>query len=110
MNCGSTSERRAEFLETAAAAPRLLVEMKADVSGPGTELVREFIAPESRGIGFNLAKSRFRYNGDEHNDLELKVDLLEQHGFVEVVKPGHVPVYRMTDEFVRLLKGWSPTN
>lgn len=83
--------------------PDLLAEMATDLRGDKTHVVREFVVLPSRRVIFNSAKPRFAYYEEEHEGLRNKIDLLEEHGFVVDVTPEQTPVYRMTDEFEKLL-------
>lgn len=84
--------------------PALLNEMREDLAGDETELIRECVVLPSRGVMFNGGgKRRFAYFGNEHDDLRNKMELLEQHGLLMDVTPGNTPIYRMTDEFVEWL-------
>lgn len=100
----SVPARKPAFDELCEIMPGLLIEMKKDLSEDTTRLIREFVLLPVRGVIFNSTKRRFFYVESEHPDLKNKVDLLEQHGFVVDVTPRNTPIYRMTEEFVRLLR------
>ena len=83
--------------------PRLLAEMKSDFKKEGMDLVREFAILSNRAVCFSSEKKRFIYYEEDHPDLQNKVDLLEQYGFIKDVTPGNTPIYRMNEEFVEWL-------
>jgi hypothetical protein len=82
--------------------------------GDATELTREFVVMPRRDDIFNSgkqyygdehrdstvhsAKNPFAYYEDNHEDLQSKIDLLEQHGLVVRVTLGRPPMYRMSEE------------
>jgi len=100
----------AAFKRLAGMMPGLFEEMKEDLSSEGSEVVREFVPLGKEGIRFNHGgKARFEYYGDVHPQLRNRVDILEDHGFVRVVRVGkYTKIYRMTEEFVSLLVSWQP--
>ena len=49
-------------------------------------------------------KARFVYYEDKYENLMNKIDVLKNHGFVEDVTFGNLPLYRMTDKFIELLR------
>ncbi len=97
---GAPPTLEAVFRKLASLMPDLLAEMKADLSKE--PVVREFILPYNRNVIFGHTKKRFSYFQSEHEDLENKVDLLEQHGLVTDVTIGNAAIYRMSEELV----GW----
>ena len=84
--------------------PHLLAEMKADLAGDGKGHVREFfVLPNDRvGLG-RIEKLRFFYFEDQHENLRGKLDILDNAGYIDDVTPGRTPIFRMSEDFVRLL-------
>jgi hypothetical protein len=92
------------FLEAERLMPELIAQMRADVRGDETELVREFIILPTPSVPCNSTKPRFAYFESEFPHLELQVDWLEEMGLVVDVTPGDALFYRMVPEFVRWLR------
>ena len=84
--------------------PDLLAEMKADVVGDKTGLVRELVLLPSRGVIFNGSKPRFLYYEDAHSDLRNKISLLSDDHYLSEVSTTDTPIFRMSEQFVRLLR------
>ncbi len=97
------SKRNGAFRRVEAQMPSVIGEMRTDLKGDGSLVVREIAIIPSRNLIFNSSKRRFVYYEDEHEDLRPKIDILEQAGFLELVRSGDFPFYRMSDEFVELL-------
>lgn len=84
--------------------PKLLNEMREDIENDETKLIRECVLLSSRTIMFNGdGRQLFAYYKDEHDDLQNKMILLEQHNLLTDVTPNNTPIYRMTEELVDLL-------
>lgn len=99
------TESEGVFLEAQRLMPELITEMRADVQGDSTELVREFVVLYSRNVMFGHNKPRFVYYLTDHANLSVQVDWLEEMGAVVDVTPGDAPIYRMVPEFVSWLRG-----
>jgi hypothetical protein len=84
--------------------PELIAEMRDDVRGDTSKLVREFAVLPSTGVIFNSTKARFAYYESQHPDLILQADWLEEMGLIVDVTPSNVPIYRMMPEFVEWLR------
>lgn len=85
--------------------PSLIAEMRTDVRGDGTGLVREFWVLPTAGVVVNSSKDRFRYHESEHPDLGNQISWLEDEALVRDVTPGNAPVFRFTSEFYDWLRG-----
>lgn len=85
--------------------PELIAEMKKDFEGEGGKFVREFfvLQKKTHHLG-GSSKPRFIYYEEEHENLRGKLDILENHGYITDVTPGNTPIYRMTEDFVRLVR------
>jgi len=104
------SALKREFDRLVGMMPELLAEMKEDLSKVENKFVREFVGLGNRRVVFNHGKPRFEYYGDEHQDLQNKIDMIEAVGFIYVVHVGeYSKIYRMTEEFVSLLLAWNGT-
>lgn len=94
----------ADFGKVRSLMPELIMEIKQDLDSDESNLMREFVLLPSKNIPFNSSKLRFAYFEDEHHNLIGKVDILADHGYVFDVTPGNTPIYRMTEEFISLVK------
>ena len=65
--------------------------------------MREFFVMSRRHVLGGSEKHRFIYYEEDHDNLRGKIDVLENLGYVADVTPGNTPIYRMTEEFVRLV-------
>lgn len=86
----------------------LMSEMRADLSAPGAEFVREFfVLPNRRVILGGSSKPRFIYYEEGHQNLRGMLDVLEERGYVVNVTPlgNNALIYRMTEELLKYLRG-----
>lgn len=91
-------ERGGEFREIREKMPALLEEMQEDLEEDPH--VREFIVLDKRTIQFGHQKPRFEYYRDEHDGLDGKLTILENHGFIQRLPHPSTPMYRLSEEFV----------
>jgi hypothetical protein len=91
------------FLQIKEQMPALVAEMKKDLEGNQGKFVREFFVMSRQHILGGSDKPRFIYFEEDHENLRGKIDILENHGYLTDVTPGNVPIYRMSEEFVRLV-------
>ncbi|MCX5831581.1 MAG: hypothetical protein NT140_06810 [Deltaproteobacteria bacterium] len=99
------TESEGVFLEAERLMPELIAEMREDVRGDGSELIRELVIQPSRSVIFNSEKPRFFYVEKEHENLQLKIDWLDEMGLLIDITVGNAPIYRMVPEFIRWLRG-----
>lgn len=98
------SKEEEQFRNVVSKIPDLIDEIKKDLSNPEQSLVREFfISKKSYSLNAGDSPS-FVYYVDDHPGLQNKVHILENSGYVRDITPGNAPMYRMTEDFVRLLK------
>ena len=90
------------FRKVASRMPDLIAEMKKDFAKKGNEFIREFFIISKRWT-LNVSSSVFRYYFEDHENLQGKVHILENCGFVYDVTPGNAKKYRMTEEFVAMV-------
>jgi hypothetical protein len=84
--------------------PDLIDEIKKDLNDPEQSLIREFFISK-KAYSLNVGDTPcFIYYSDDHPGLQSKVHILENQGYVRDITPGNAPMYRMTEDFVRLLK------
>lgn len=100
-----TTRAKKQFLAAKKQMPELMAEMKADLSTDDGQHVREFFVLEKRSHRLGgSSKPRHVYYVEEHGDLHGKLSILENRGYIIDVTPGNTPVYRMTEEFVELVR------
>lgn len=99
--------RNTEFQQLNETMPELLTEMQNDLSG--SQFKREFVLVAHAGsIGISDG-SCFEYYTSQHEDLSAKVMILEEKGWLtDVTESEYTPRYRMTEEFVSLLRNATP--
>ncbi len=81
--------------------PELIAEMEKDIAG--TPHTREFFLVSRKWV-MNSRTPRFFYYFEDHDNLEGKAQILENHGFIMDVTVSNAKLYRMTEEFVELLQ------
>jgi hypothetical protein len=102
-NFVSASEKK--FKKVQNMMPELITQFKTDLSTEDNKLIREFfVLPNNRVCLGGSEKPRLIYYEEEHKGLRNKIDILENQGFLIDVTPGNAPIYRMTEEFVELIK------
>lgn len=84
--------------------PALIAEMKKDLEEENGKFVREFFVMSRRHVLGGSEKPRFIYYEEDHDNLRGKIDILENHGYLADVTPGNTPIYRMSEEFVNLVR------
>lgn len=109
------TDRRREQKESATAKrdfksvrdqmPELIAEMKTDLAVESQRFVREFFVLPNRKVCLGGSeKPRLIYYVEDHGDLHGKLSILENHGYIIDVTPKNTPIYRMTEEFVALVR------
>jgi gas vesicle protein len=95
-------ERRKTFEKVVQQMPKLIAEMKADLTGEGNQAVREFfVIPQ--GANLNVRGKMFTYHPEQHENLEGKLATLQNRQYIIDVTPGNAKKYRMSEEFVELV-------
>jgi hypothetical protein len=97
-----TKSIEAAFLKVKASMPELILEMKKDLTDEGNAFTREFFIISKSWI-LNVVDPCFVYYFEDHENLQGKIHILENYGFVIDVTPGNAKKYRMTEGFVELL-------
>lgn len=82
--------------------PDLISEIKNDLSDPNQEFIREFFIAKKVWT-INSGERRLIYYEEEHPKIWEMVNVLDNLGYVTKVKSGTAPIYRMTEDFVRLI-------
>ncbi|HOT72166.1 MAG TPA: hypothetical protein PLX18_00075 [Anaerohalosphaeraceae bacterium] len=85
--------------------PKLIEEMKGDLSKEENKFIRNFFILAKRAIP-NTSSKCFFYVFEDHEDLQGKINILENYGYVIDITPSNVKIkkYRMTEEFVELIR------
>ncbi len=69
-----------------------------------TKLIREFFVLRNRHVKIGIpTKPRRIYFEEDYENLQNKLDILEDYGFITDVRVGNAPIYRMTPELVQFL-------
>jgi len=97
-----TKSIEAVFLKVKTSMPELIAEMKEDLTKAGNEFNREFFIVSKRWT-LNVVGPCFVYYFEDHEDLQGKIHVLENYGFVIDVTPGNAKKYRMIEDFVELV-------
>jgi hypothetical protein len=92
---------RPEYPEIEQHMPELLAEMSADLKG--APLIREFVILDSKGNIYN-GDGVFVYYRESHDQLEPKLQVLQNQGLIVDHTYNNVDRYRFTEEFVKYLK------
>lgn len=92
-----------QFEEIKNAMPKLIKEMKVDLSKPHLKIKREFFVNPNRSIRLNVPSDTLVYYENDHIALKDNMVLLENKGFITDITPGNAPKYRMSEEFVELI-------
>lgn len=101
----SARDCETEFAEAKRVMPELIKEMRDDISTDTSGTVREFFVLPNRRVSLGgSSQRRFAYYEEEHDNLLGKIAVLENKGLVFDVTPGNAPVFRMTEEFIELVK------
>ena len=82
--------------------PKLIAEMKVDLSKPEQSLIRDFYVTKKTWI-INASKPTLMYYYEDQPDLDNKVVVLVNHGYVMDTSGRNRPLFRMTEEFVELV-------
>jgi hypothetical protein len=83
--------------------PALFEEMRQDIQDDKSHSTREFFIVPNKRLSVNSSKPRFIYYEDEHPHLRLQVERLFHAGYFDDVTVGNTPIYRMKENFVKLL-------
>ena len=97
-------KKQKSFLNTKAQMPNFIVELKSDLSDSPD--VREFfVLPKGVTLGGSeIPRFIYHYEKKSGNNLENKMQILENMFYVSVKNPKNTPIYRMTEDFVKLVK------
>lgn len=99
----SSAKIKSDFHKIKGLMAQLISEIKGDLSNPEFCVVREFVILPNERVIFSKSQKRFVYFEDLHDDLQNKITMLENHGYIIDITPGNTPIYLMTEEFVKLV-------
>ena len=99
----SKKEENRQFDEIKKIMPKLIIEMKEDLSKPNLKIKREFFVNPNKSVRLNVPSDTLVYYENEHIGLNDNMILLENKGFITDITPGNASKYRMTEEFVELI-------
>jgi hypothetical protein len=103
-DCEAKAREAERFQNAVSQMPDLISEMKKDLYNPELRPIREFfVAKKAWTINFG-EEPRFIYYEEDHAGLRGKAKVLDNFGYVIEVRPGTLPIYRMTEDFVKLIK------
>ena len=92
------------FLRVISLMPRLIAEMKKDLTKEENKYIREFfIMSKHHVLNLDPEKRYFVYYFEEHSDLQGKMNILENYGFIKDITSKNVNKYRLTEEFIELI-------
>lgn len=94
---------RRRFEEVRALMPGLIAAMQKDLLEDKSGTVREF-CPLNPDAIFGATGLLLYYDPADFPNLENSIHVLENHRYILDVSEGHTPRYRLTEEFVRLVK------
>ena len=99
------SGRQGEFDGLASSMPDLIRVIKEVLSTEEGRFAREFVPLHNPREVFGAGdKKRFLLYQEQLSDLFEQVAILEDHGFIEDMMEGDAPAYRMSEEFVAMVK------
>lgn len=100
----SRDETKQQFERVRAQMPELIAEMKHDLNSEGHGTIRDVLVIERDVmISTGAMQSKFAFYRDDHEDLDGKVTVLENCGYVRLIESGPFPTYRLTEHFVQLI-------
>lgn len=92
------------FKHVFAAAPKLISELKSEMSLPVNAQVQEFVVLANMGIVFESDRRRLRILESDHPDLYNQISLMQEAGLLRKNLETAAPIYRMSTEFIATLK------
>lgn len=97
---------KAKFLKVKNLMPGLIADIKKDLTAEGNSLIRELFIL-SNHWHLNVANPHLEYYFEEHENLQGKMHILENHEFINDVTPSpkSLKKYRLTEKFVELILG-----
>jgi hypothetical protein len=115
-DCEASAQRRLEqrgaitsdvdgvLVEAERLMPELIGEMRADIQGDQSELVREFVVLPDPGIPYGWPPGHFEYYESSHPGLLNMLSWLEESSLIVDIAPGDMPAYRISPVFQAWLR------
>lgn len=100
----AAQERKQRFSELQSLMKSLFEEIIIDLNGDNSGTIREFVILPNDRVTFNSSLPRFSYFESTHPHVRNQCALLREAGYIQDVSVGSAPIFRMSEEFVRLLK------
>jgi hypothetical protein len=101
----ATRKELRQFKDLQARMPDLFKAMAESLRSDAVGWPREFMILPNPGVTFGgLSKPRVRYNESEHPNLRSCFDLLRTAGYFEDATIQDIPIFKMREHFVPLLK------
>jgi hypothetical protein len=101
-------QSRRRFAEVAKSNPSLIQEMRDDIMNPANSSVRSFILMHSKGNHFVPDGQQYLcYYEEDHWNLRGQVSILESHKWIEDTTTTNAPRFKMSEEFVALLRSYN---
>jgi hypothetical protein len=97
------AEADASFKKLQRAMSALLDEIKEDLVREADKHIRELVVLPNEHVTFNSDRPRFAYFESKHVGLKDKLATLASAGYLECVRPGQTPIYRLREHFVERL-------
>jgi hypothetical protein len=94
------ASHEAPYRKVQSLLPELIAEMSADLKS--NPLVREFFVVSERWV-MNYPDSCFAYYLEKHENLQGKIHILENHGFVVDITTSTAKKYRIMEDFAEYL-------
>lgn len=98
------------FQEVLSIMPELLLAMAQALKDKELMLIREFfVLPHRKLILGGSSKPRLIFYEEDYENLLNKLDILEDYGFIDDVRVGNAPIFRISPELVKCLltDNWS---
>jgi hypothetical protein len=83
--------------------PEFFEGLRDEMAKPGFQGIREFAIVDSSRDTFVSEDVRFVFYADEVPKLKNTVEQLEEHGFIDGISRGRIPLYRMRETFLTAL-------
>lgn len=83
--------------------PKLIGEMKDDLEDEKHRFAREFYIVE-KGAVLNITGKYLAYYFEDHEDLQDKINILENYEYITDITSNNIKKYKMTEEFVELIR------
>ncbi|MBP8699912.1 MAG: hypothetical protein KBH82_12865 [Syntrophorhabdaceae bacterium] len=92
-----------EFKSVKKSMPKLIGEMKDDLEDEKHRFAREFYIVE-KGAVLNITGKYLAYYFEDHEDLQDKINILENYEYITDITSNNIKKYKMTEEFVELIR------